>query len=964
MYDLKIGENICGFTVKRRRELWDISATLYEMEYEKCGSALIFLDREDENKTFSVGFKTVPENSTGVFHIIEHSVLCGSKKFPVKEPFVELLKGSLNTFLNAITFPDKTVYPISTRNDKDYLNLSEVYLDAVFNPLMKENKSIFLQEGWRRELSEDGELSYNGVVYNEMKGAYSSADELGETKAAAMLFGESCYGYDSGGDPSVIPSLSYEEFVSSHDRFYHPSNAYFFIDGSVKLSEILSLISDYIKDYDRRELGIEIPDVTSVSVSEGECEFEISASESETDRSRLVLGYLGDKFDKTLDSAAFDIILDAIAGSNESPLKRKILDTGLCEKLSVYYSGSRLRSVINVEFQNVKDGCADELVSLFENEIKRIISDGISREHLISAINHTEFSQRERDMGSLPLGIAYNISVYDTWLYGGDPAIPLSYTELFGELRARLDSDYYERLLERLLITNENRVRLTLRPSATLGERREREAREAFAREAAALTDAERGIIAKESEALDAFQGGEDSPEALATIPALELSDIPNELVRIPTQIKNAIGREAILHEMKTGGITYVELLFDASDIPSEDAYILPLFSQLLMNSATEERDAYSLQNLIKRELGDLAVSHNVMRVNGEAGLYIKLRASVLDGNRTALVNILDELLYKSCLDDKSTLEKLVRQTKLRFEAAAANAGDSFGFTRALAYTDTEYALRELTSGYGYYRSIRSLCESFDSTVDGLMEKLRAFYKKIFARERLTLAVSSSSPSGFEGELCECIRPSGETPVHLGYSPIGVHSEAIEIPAQVGFAALGARLSDAEGKLTGALLVARLILNYEYLWSEVRVKGGAYGVSFRVRMDGGLGFTSYRDPSAEKSLDVFRSAAGFLREFAHSGVDLTKYIIGAVGEFDPYSSVSLKTSAATTNYLTGFTHEDRLRIRGEILKTDADALLSVADMLDRFAKVASPVLVAPASTLDAKPTLFEERLTL
>jgi len=244
------------------------------------------------------------------------------------------------------------------------------------------------------------------------------------------------------------------------------------------------------------------------------------------------------------------------------------------------------------------------------------------------------------------------------------------------------------------------------------------------------------------------------------------------------------------------------------------------------------------------------------------------------------------------------------------------------------------------------------------------MEKLRAFYKKIFARERLTLAVSSSSPSGFEGELCECIRPSGETPVHLGYSPIGVHSEAIEIPAQVGFAALGARLSDAEGKLTGALLVARLILNYEYLWSEVRVKGGAYGVSFRVRMDGGLGFTSYRDPSAEKSLDVFRSAAGFLREFAHSGVDLTKYIIGAVGEFDPYSSVSLKTSAATTNYLTGFTHEDRLRIRGEILKTDADALLSVADMLDRFAKVASPVLVAPASTLDAKPTLFEERLTL
>lgn len=964
MYDLKVNDKICGFLVKRRENLPDVFATLYEMEYEKNGARLVFLDREDENKTFSVGFKTIPENSTGVFHIIEHSVLCGSKKFPVKEPFVELLKGSLNTFLNAITFPDKTVYPISTRNDKDYLNLSEVYLDAVFNPLMKENKSIFLQEGWRREINEDGELSYNGVVYNEMKGAYSSPDELGDTTALSMLFGESCYGFDSGGAPDKIPELSYEEYLASHAKYYHPSNAYFFIDGAVKLEEILSLISDYIKDYEKEAPTGEIPDVTEISTPEGECEFEISASESEENRGRLLLYYLGDRYDKTLDLAAFDIVLDAIAGTNEAPLKRAILDSGLCEKLSVYNGGSRLRSVISVEFQNIKDGSEGELIALFEGEVGKLVRDGINREHIVSAINHTEFAQRERDMGNLPLGIAYNISIFDTWLYGGDPAVPLSYTALFGELREKTSSDYYEKTLERLLLQNEKRVKLSLRPSASLGERREAAAREQFSKIKDSLTEEELEIIERESEALDVFQGGADSPEALATIPALEISDIPKELKPIPTRVGKACGALSVSHEIKTGGITYAEMMFDASDTAPEDIYLLPLFSQLLMNSATDKRDAYSMQNLIKRELGDLAVSHNVTKADGKAKLYIKLRASVLDGNRDALVEIIEEILYHATLDDKSTLEKLVRQSKLRLESGLSNAGDSFGFTRVLSYTDAEYALRERTAGYEYYKSISSLCRDFEKNADALIEKLRSFYKKIFVRERLTVSVSSAAVDSYDIALAECVRPQGKAVEYCEYEPLGAQSEAIEIPAQVGFASLASRLSDVGGKLTGSLLVARLILNYEYLWSEVRVKGGAYGVSCRVRQDGAIGFTSYRDPSSESSLDVFRGAAKFLRAFAESGVELTKYIIGAIGEFDPYASVSMKASAATANYISGFTFEDKCRIRTEILNTGKAELVAVADMLERFSLSASSVLVAPKATLDANKSLYKERLTL
>lgn len=964
MYDLKINENICGFTVKSRKEIADISAVAYEMEYEKNGARLLFLDREDENKTFSVGFKTIPENSTGVFHIIEHSVLCGSKKFPVKEPFVELLKGSLNTFLNAMTFPDKTVYPISTRNDRDYLNLSEVYLDAVFNPLMKEKKSIFLQEGWRREIDECGKLSYNGVVYNEMKGAYSSPDELGDSTGNAMLFGKSCYGYDSGGDPEVIPSLSYEEYLAAHAKYYHPSNAYFFIDGSVKLSEILSLISDYVKDYEAEASNFEIPDVTEIAVSEGEREFEISASDGEENRGRLLLYYLGDRFDSTVDSVAFDIAIDAIAGSNEAPLKRAVLSSGLCEKLSVYNSGSRLRFVITVEFQNVKDGCENELIALFESELERIIATGIEREHILSALNHTEFTLRERDMGNLPLGIAYNISVFDTWLYGADPTVPLCYSALFGKLRDKMASGFYERTVERLLLKNEKRVKLNLRPSATLGERREAQAREKFEKIASALTKTEREEILRERDELAEFQESEDGPEALATIPALEISDIPKELKPTPTEVGDALGALSVSHEMKTGGISYVELLFDASDTPAGELYLIPVFSQLLTNSATEKRDAYSMQNLIKRELGELSVSHNVLKRNGEARVYIKIRASVLDGNRPALPDILKELLYEARLDDKETLLKLVRQSKLRYESAFTNAGDSFGFTRAAAYTDTEYALRERLAGYDFYRSISLLCRELDAGADGILEKLRALYKRVFSRERLTVSVSAASVDSYDRAVAGVIRPSGRACAPVGYSALGVRREAIEIPAQVGFASLAARLSDIGGSLTGSLLVSRLILNYEYLWSEVRVKGGAYGVSFRIRQDGAIGFTSFRDPSPEKSLGVFAKAADFLRSFAESGTDITKYIIGAIGEFDPYASASLKASAATTDYLSGFSFEDKCRIRTEILDTGKAELLAVADMLDRFAAKASAVLVAPKSVLDASPALYDERLSL
>lgn len=959
MYDLKINQKIGGFTVTERRELADISATLYEMVFDKNGAKLIFLDRDDENKTFSVGFKTVPENSTGVFHIIEHSVLCGSSKFPVKEPFVELLKGSLQTFLNAVTFPDKTVYPIATRNNKDFFNLADVYLDAVFNPLMKQNPNVFFQEGWRRELSNSGKLSYNGVVFNEMKGAYSSPEELGATVACSMLYGESCYGYDSGGNPDEIPKLSYESFVENHNRFYHPSNAYFFLDGNVELEKTLDLIKSYIGSYSPLGESIEIKDEWRGESSEGEIEYEISSEESEENKTRLIINYLSTRFDEQLESLGIEILIDAISSGNESPVKKALLDSGLCEKLSLYSNGERMRNNITVEFQNVKDGKLKEVEALFQSTLLSLAENGIDKEHLAAAINHLEFVLRERDTGGFPIGVAYNFSVFDTWLYGGNPAEPLCYTEKFSRLRELLKGDYFEGLIKKYILDNEKYARLVMRPSATLGQRRAKEEEARLEKERGELSDTEIDYILKTNEALLNWQSCEDSEEALATIPMLSISDIPKASSKTPTELVKTNAHELIRHEMKTGGICYTELFFDASDtVESGELQLLPLFAAMLKSSATEKHEAFAFQNLIKRELGSVTVAPIVFEKGDQTRVYIKLGISFLDGKKREFLEILEELLYSVSFDDKNTLCNIVRQSKMLLESGFATAGDSYGFVRSLATENTAYAIRDSLSGYGFFNYIKETEKNIASLSDALLEKLSVLKDKLFRRERLTLSVSGERDTELEAAIVEKVSAGGALPQAVSKTNMPSKASGIVIPAQVGFAVTAARLCDVGEKFTGALNVARMILNYEYLWVNVRVKGGAYGVSFRARRDGTVGYTSYRDPSPAASLSVFSKSAEFLRGFVSGGAGLTKYIIGAMGEFEPLRSAPMEASISTANYLSGYDEADYDRIRAEILETDKSALLAAADLIERLNGKLSSLIVAPRDMIKGEGELL------
>ena len=933
---MQINDIIHGFAVKGKSEIEEIKATLFECEHIKSGARLFFLDRDDENKTFSITFKTIPTDSTGVFHIIEHAVLCGSKKYPVKEPFVELLKGSLNTFLNAMTFSDKTMYPISTRNDKDFLNLTSVYLDAVLHPAILENPNIFRQEGWHYELDGDGELTRSGVVLNEMKGAFSSPDDIASFHLCEMLYPDTCYKYESGGMPEDIPNLTYEDFCAAHKKYYHPSNAEIFLDGSVKLDEVLPLIDGVLSEYRRENLDFEIPDQMPISPVSKKVEYEIAEGESETDKTRIAVGFLASRFDEQETVVATEVLTDAIASTNESPLKKAIIDSGLCEDMSISSFDAIKQNSVTVEFLNVKDGKEEELYSLFESSVKEIASRGIDKTMLEASLSRLEFKTREKDHGTLPIGIIYAISILESTLYGGNPAQNLSYGNTFRFLREKLKSDWFENLLTDIFINNSHRATLVMTPSATLGYRRAKEERDKLKAIKERLSESELKEIENVDKELKAWQQSEDTPEALATVPQLKISDISAEVEKIPSTKRNVDGTTVLEIDTATNGIVYTDLYFDASDLTQKEIFELRMLVSLIENVRTEKHEAIELQNLIKAHLGSLAVSMTALTNKSEAKIYVNVSASALDSKKYKILEILPEVLYTSVYNNKEICHNILRQLKLASEEAFTSSGHLAAFRRATSYLSSEGAIQEYYAGYEAHLSIKALEKNFDSEFDSLSERVTTLAKRIFTKERLTASICGTQDPEFEKALISAIKPGKNYDLVLKIKPLGARREGFIIPAQTSYTALASTLSAIGERRTGTDLVVRSILSYGYLWNTVRVQGGAYGVGLISRNNGSLGFYSYRDPTPARTLDCFKAAAENLRAVANSGEDITKFIIGAVGESSPLTTPKLKANLAATRFLRGVSYEDECKMRREILDTGKNELLKAADTLDKI----------------------------
>lgn len=948
------------FTLLRRREIAEMQGTLWEMEHEKSGAKLAWLQRKDENMTFAVGFRTIPTDSTGVFHILEHSVLAGSDKYPVKEPFVELLKSSLQTFLNAMTYPDKTVYPVSSRNRQDFHNLMGIYLDAVFHPTAVKNSNVFRQEGWRLEFDGDGEPMFQGVVYNEMKGAYSNVPRMVERAMMRGLFPANCYSAESGGDPAHIPELSYEQFVSEHKKYYHPSNALIALDGDVDLQDCLSLLDGVLSGYDRQEMEFPIPMQPSLPYREERVAYEVAPGENNDSKVIVSFGKLLCRFDDPVELHAAALLADYLAGDTEAPLKRAILDAGLGEDMDVSLNDGMQQAWFGWQVWNTREEKIPEIRQTIRTALEEILRSGLDEDRLEGCYNSMAFRLLDRDGYGYPRGLAELLTMVDTWLYGGDPAQNLCYRRTLDELKERLYSGYLEALLRRLLLDEHDGFLAVLLPDPELGQRRTAEEKQRAKDYWASLTPAQQTALRDELERVHTWQQTPDSPEALASIPMLTLADIQGDPKPLPCTEETRHGRPVLLHDVG-GDLSYIDLLFDASDLPAEDMGLLRLTTELLGTLATAKHTAGELQNAVRRSMGTLSFQADAYHCTAKQHrLMLAVRGVCLANCRKDAAELMAEILTSTCFSDTDAVAKMLRQLKTANTQRLISMGNRFAVSRVSARQTSAGMAKELLSGCENIRWVAQEAQGDADEMRRLLSRMEALCRRVFCRSRLTVSLSRNAQALEEFFLT--VLPEGvPAPGNASFALLPPCREGIQIPAGVGYAAKGANLEQFGTGFTGQMYVLSNLLTFEYLWSEVRVKGGAYGTGFRVGLTGDLAASSYRDPTPGKTLDTIDCCADAVERLCSADADLTKYILGAMTDADPLLSARETIAAAEIRFLRGTTQEDVVRRRQELLHCTARDLLDLCPLLRRVAAQPTTCIIAGEQLLQAAGAKADHR---
>ncbi len=915
---MKIDHLIHNFRVVNIRPLEELDCQIYELRYEKNGARLVWLDRNSENKTFGIGFRTIPSDDTGVFHILEHSVLCGSESYPVKEPFVDLLKGSMKTFLNAFTFPDKTFYPVSSRNDQDFANLMRVYLDAVFFPAIYTKPEIFRQEGWHYELRQGQPPSIKGVVFNEMKGALSSPDALMRNALNRAMFPDTCYRFVSGGDPAHIPELTYEQFLDAHRHFYHPSNAYIFLDGNVDLDGVLSLLDACLGRFDHQEMDTAVPHQRPVQAGKSVGYFALSAGEKPDKKARVALGFgLGD-YTSRREVMAMQVIGDLLCGSNQAPLKQALLSAGLAENVGFGVMNGIRQNYVVLSADNLEEGKLEQLKETAFDVLRRQVRDGMDHAHLRSILANLELQYRERDYGYMPQGLGLGMDVMGSWLYGGDPAQNLTMGPLFAELNSLVDEGWYEQLLKKTIFANDHTCEVLLLPSHTL-------AREKLEAENARLTKAgeswDEALLLAQQASLDAWQASTDSPEDVAKLPKLTLSDISEKPEDIPTQVDTVKGVTVLRHGLPTGGISYWNLYFDISDFTEEELSAASFLCVALGSLATEQYTAMQLQKQTNFYTGKLHFYLNCYSKHNApetCKTYLSVSFSALEKNLPQAIDLVLEILNRTRFDSHKQLREVLAQCKTGMEQTVAGSGNAIGMKRVMAGVSAEGVVQECTGGYTYLQYLKQ------ADVEALAATLEALCRRAVTAGRLTLSITGSQAHMPINSLLSGLAGGEEAAPHCALKPWGPRKEGIIIPANISFAAQGG-LCPHSAHMQAAAQIASLA----YLWNAVRVQGGAYGAGLSIADRGCGAFYSYRDPNAARSLEQFGATADFIRDLAASGQDLTGFIIGTIAGTEPVLLPGKLGGVADAWYFKDVTYESRCAFRKSLLTMTAADLAAL-----------------------------------
>ena len=925
-----------AYRLRQVKHIPELNSDGMILEHKKTGANIFLMSNEDNNKVFCIGFRTPPSDSTGVPHIIEHTVLCGSDKFPVKDPFVELVKGSLNTFLNAMTYPDKTVYPIASCNDTDFQNLMDVYMDAVFHPNIGKEKKIFMQEGWHYELEEpEGEITYNGVVYNEMKGVFSSPESVLDSYIHTAMFPDTCYGYISGGHPDSIPDLTYQQFVDTHRRFYHPSNAKFFLDGHMDIDAVLAYIDgEYLSKYEYRAPDFDF-EMQTPTPAEKTVYYE--AREGEEQLAHMAIAKILGTHEETEKIYATKILADYLTGSNEAPLKRAFLEQGLAQDVSLETSELVYQPSLALIVRNTETSRFDEIKAFLPKAVGALLAQGLDNDALLASLERFAFNCKEI---SEPYGVELAMKAFDGWLYGDDPMTHIDNGSVFASLREKIGTSYFADLLAELLADSADKSYLYVLPSLTKGQDDARKEAEKLAAATAAWDDARRQQAFDDFMKMQQWQQSMDSDEVLSTLPHLDLQDVPVEVTPTKTVLTTIADTKVLEVVTPTNGIVYLNLYFDVSDFSTDELRMAEVLTTCFGELRTQNYSADKLQNKIKATMGSLVAKLELTAAAGDlqhCKPYLLVSASMLEENVPAALALIEEILTNGCYDEVERIYETVLQNDYFLKQALIANGHSFAVTKALSAFSAEGALKETLEGESFARWFSPFVENFMDNAAAHSEQLCVLTAKAFAKNRLFVGYSGSLPAEAIGQLLASL-PQNEMGVVATYPTYDKDACGVEIPADVGFSALGHNVNALGGTFSGACSVMASLMTFGYLWNMVRVQGGAYGTGMNVRANGDIYCYSYRDPHLTNAKAAFGSMADFLADFAGQDIPLDDIIIGTVNTTDPLLDPAGVCDLQCVRYLKGTTPQDIARIRREILGTTAEDLRRQVELLRTFAQ--------------------------
>ncbi len=962
--------DLAEYEILDEHRVEDVQSDGFILRHKKSGARIAILSNNDDNKVFYIGFRTPPEDETGVPHIIEHTTLCGSKKFPVKDPFIELAKGSLNTFLNAMTYPDKTVYPVASCNDQDFKNLMDVYLDAVFNPNITKYEEIFKQEGWHYELTgKDDELKINGVVYNEMKGAYSSPDEVLSSQIYRSLFPDNTYSKDSGGNPEYIPRLTYEAYLDFYHKYYHPSNSYIYLYGDMDVVERLEwLDKEYLSLYDYKKVNSEINKQPAFdAIKNVEAQYSITMDDSQENKTYLSYNrVVGDTLDEML-YQAFDVLDYALVSSPGAPVKQALIDAGIGDDVYGSYDAGILQPVFSFVAKNANASQADEFESIIENTLKEVVKTGINKEALLAGINSSEFKFREADFGQFPKGLLFGLNCLDSWLFDDmKPFIHLECLGTFAKLRKAVDTDYFEKLIQEYLLDNTHGSSVTVKPKRGLGNERE----EALAKELsdykASLSDEEIKKLIEDTEHLKKYQEEPSSDEDLRKLPMLTRADMKKNAMPFSNIEDELSDVKVVRHDIESNGIDYISFLFDAGDFAQSELGYLGFFTNALGLVSTEKYSYTDLANATNIYTGGISTgtaSHPDIKDRNNFVFKFEVKLKVLEKNLDKALELMEQMLLSSDFTDTKRLGELVAQIKARLQANLSSSGHLVAAMRSMS-SFSRYALyQDELKGIAFYRSICHIEKELSESPKSVSDKLAAIAKKLFARNRMLISFTGNN------EAYGNAKPSLEK-VIAGFdkmSAVGnqaeVHfntaKEAFIDASQIQYVAKTGDFICEGYEYTGALRLLRVILSYDYLWINVRVKGGAYGCMNTFLRSGESYFVSYRDPNLSDTLDVYDRIPEYIKNFSPDERDMTKYIIGTFSALDTPMNPEAKGSRSLSAYLEGITYEQIQKERNEILNAQPEDIRRLADLVEAVLKKDSICVIGNENMIKESAGLFE-----